>query len=291
MSEPFIGSTSEHSWQQLRSKRYTRLTRDVYVTGEVTLRRRAEAALLLFPEAVLCGRTAALVQKLPVQDDGSIHLSRGLTAPLSERAEITNHRLDILSDEVLVIDGLAMTDGPRTLADLARELSVQELVEVGDPVLRRFGAADVAKAVDRAWGRPGVVTLREAATLLDGGSASPAESRCRVRLHRAGFTELRHGLVIRDQAGEWLAEPDLADARARVAVQHEGEVHFSKGQRQRMHDVARDELSREQGWEVVVSTAVDDADPSRLIRRVAAAYRRAAARLGSHVLPRRLRAA
>jgi hypothetical protein len=102
---------------------------------------------------------------------------------------------------------------------------------------------------------------------------------------------LVHGVVIRDQAGGWLSEPDLADEVAMVAVQHDGLVHLVGSVEQRRTDLHRDELSRQAGWQVVVSTALDDRQPRLLIAKVAAAYHRAALLLGPHVLPPRRRAA
>jgi hypothetical protein len=253
------------------------------------LRTKASAALLLFPDGVMCGVTAAALQGLPVDDDGVVHLTRGQTAPRTSRDEIQVHRLDVRDDEVLVIKSLRMCDGPRTLADLANKLSLEDLVAVADVVARRYGEAALEETVARSWGRPGVVRLREAVRLADRGSDSPAETRARLRLHAAGFEALRHGVHVLDEAGEWLATPDLADRLAKVAVQHEGAVHFEKGERQRIHDVDRDDLTREMGWEVVVSTALDDADPARLIRKVTAAYLRSAQRCGPQVLPEHLR--
>ncbi len=94
---------------------------------------------------------------------------------------------------------------------------------------------------------------------------------------------------MRDGAGGWLGVPDLADPAAKVSVQHEGVVHFEKGADQRRKDVDRDEQVRREGWEVVVSTAIDDAQPSRLVDKVTRAYLRQAQLLGAHVLPPHLR--
>jgi Ribonuclease G/E len=110
-----------------------------------------------------------------------------------------------------------------------------------------------------------------------------------LRLHAAGFTALRHGVVVRDRSGGWLAEPDLADEVARVAVQHDGDVHRRAGARQWQHDVDRDEFTRAHGWQLVVATAEDDRRPYLLVEKTAAAYRRAAALRGRQVLPPHLR--
>jgi hypothetical protein len=291
MAHPFIGSASDISKQRLRGKRFTRLTRDVYIDGANDIWARARAAALVFPDAVMCGSTAALLQNLPVDDDGIVHLCRGQLAARSERPGFKTHRLDIEADEVMVVRGVLVSQGPRTLSDLAAHLSFESLVAVGDVVARRYTRDEIDEAVRRSWGRAGVASLRRAVPLLDGGADSPAETRARLRLHAAGFTALRHKLVVTDEAGGWLAEPDLGDPLARVAVQHDGGVHFDEDPRRRQHDADRDELSRLMDWEVVVSTAKDDRSPDLLVAKVTAAYRRAATRWGDRVLPDHLRAA
>jgi hypothetical protein len=166
---------------------------------------------------------------------------------------------------------------------------LEALVAVGDVVLRRYDEDALRAAVDRRPRRPGLVLARQALPLLDAGADSPAETRARLRLHAAGFTALRHGIVVRDQGGGWLSEPDLADDVAMVAVQHDGLVHVAGKPNQRRKDIARDEVTRQADYDVVVSTALDDAQPEKLIAKVTAAYLRAARLWGPHVLPAHLR--
>ena len=290
-SSPFRGSTSDRSRQELRNSRFRRVSRDLYVLADIglDLRDRVQAAQLVVPEAVPCLATAALLQKLPVDDGGVIHLARGRRGVITVRAGIEVHRLAVRDDELLDVLGLQVTDGPRTLADLSAHLDLEALVAVGDVVLRRYGQPAVEQALHRAMGRPGVARLRQAVPLFDARSDSPAETRGRLRLHAAGFVEMQHGVTIHDEGGTWLVSPDLADEVARVALQHEGAIHFAKGERQRRKDVDRDEISRRSDWEVVVTTALDDAQPARMIDRVTAAYLRQARLLGRRVLPRHLR--
>lgn len=288
----FRGSASGLSKQRLRARGYVQLSRDLYVVrgdDETDLRTRTEAALLIFPGAVPCLQTAALLQKLPVDDDGLVHLARGKKAARSERAGVKVHRIPVESDERLDVEGMPVADGPRTFVDLAGTLSFEGLVAVGDVVLRRYDAAALRSAVDRRRRRPGLPLARRALPLLDAGADSPAETRARLRLHAAGFAAMRHGVVIRDAAGEWLAAPDLADEQARVAVQHDGLVHVVGTPGRRRKDIQRDEVSRQADWEVVVSTALDDARPHLLIEKVTAAYLRAARLRGTDVLPPHLR--
>jgi hypothetical protein len=289
----FVGSESGLSMQRLRGKSLERLSRDLYVPRgtEQDLRTRTTGALFTLPDAVPCSFTSALLQRLPVDDDGMIHLARGRKAARASRAGVKVHRTPVEPDERMVVGNLIIADGPRTFVDLAATLDVEKLAAVGDVVVRRYGLAALDAAVGRRTRRPGLVLARHVLPLLDGAAASPAETRARLRLHAAGFTELRHGVVIRDHAGGWLAEPDLADEAARVAVQHDGIVHLVGSVQQRRNDLHRDELSRQYGWQVVVSTALDDREPHLLMAKVTAAYQRAAQLAGPDVLPGHLRRA
>jgi hypothetical protein len=265
--------------------------REVYAAagGAVDLRIRCEAAQLLFPEAIVCRETAAALLNLPVDDDGLIHLDRGPRAPRSERPQIKTHRYGIAEANVHDLRGLRVADGPCILAHLADELDLEALVVLGDVVLRRWGQAAIDQAVAAHGRRRGAVLLRQAVPLLDPGSASPPETRSRVRLRAAGFTRMEHKVVVRDDDGGWLAELDLGDEVAKVGLQHEGLIHFEKGAKQRRRDAVRDELSRMHDWTLVSTFAQDDADPALLIAKVTAAYHQAGRLHGPGVLPACLR--
>ncbi len=292
----FLGSASGRTRQRLRAKEFVRLSRDLYVVhgDDLDLRTRTEAARLVFPDGVPCLSTAALLQSLPVDDDGLIHLARDRKAARSEREDVRIHRTPVAPDELLDLDGLAVADGPRTFVDLAGILGLEALAAVGDVVLRRYDEEALRAAVDRRPRRPGLPLARRVLPLLDGRADSPAETRTRLRLHAAGFEALVHGVVIRDEGGGWLAAPDLADEEAKVAVQYDGWVHLVSVRPQdqpqaRRREVQRDEVSRQADWDIVVATALDDARPDLLIAKVTAAYHRAARLWGAHVLPPHLR--
>jgi len=283
----FLGSASGLTPQQLRAKRYVRLSRDVYAlrSAIMDLRLRTEGVLLALPDAVPCGLTAALLQGLPVDDDRLLHLARHRKAPRSERPGVKIHRTPVEADERLDLGGLVVADGPRVFVDVARGLDLEALVAVGDVLLRRYGAKALREAVSRRARRLGLPLARVALPLLDAGADSPAESRARLRLHAAGFTGLRHGVVVRGPGGGWLAEPDLGDEVARVALQYDGLVHLEGGLEQRRKDLQRDELTRQADWQVVIATALDDRRPHLLVEKVTDAYRRAGRQHGAHVLP------
>ena len=290
MTSPFLGSSAGLTPQRLRSKRYEQVSRDVYVIRDqvLDLRTRTEAARLVLTDGVPCLRTSALLQALPVDDDGLVHLARSRRAARSERSGVRVHRSPVEPDELLDLDGLGVLDGPRTFVDLAAFLGFEALAAVGDVVLRRYDAASLQAAVDRRPRRPGLVLARRVLPLLDAGAASPAETRARLRLHAASFPALRHGVVVRDNGGGWLAEPDLADEVAKVAVQHDGLVHLLGDPERRRKDLQRDEVTRQADWQVV-ATAIDERQPQLLVAKVTAAYGRAARLWGLKVLPPHLR--
>lgn len=291
MTVPFRGSSSAVSKNRLRGPGYHRIGHDLYVLrdADVDLSARVDAARLVFPDGVPCLFTSALMLKLPVDDDGLVHLDRGPGAARSRRKAIKVHRFGIPKEQQHDLKGIPVADGPRSFADLSEHLGLEALVALGDVVARRWDTEDIEAAVRAHGSRPGAVLLRQALPLLDKGADSPAETRARLRLHAAGFVRLRHKVVVRDVGGGWLGEPDLADEVARVGVQHEGAIHFLKGERQRMKDVGRDEVMRAEGWEIVISTAEDDRRPDKLVTKTTAAYLRQARVLGPGILPEFLR--
>ncbi len=287
----FLGSSSGLTPQRLRARRYERLSRDLYVLrdAERDLVVQLRAVQLALPDAIGCGPTAGQLLGLPVRAAPELHVARPMGSGRSERPGLVTHRWSVDPDEVMEVQGARVTDGPRSFVDLAATLSRLQLIGVGDAVARRWGTDALSAAVRRRARRPGLVRARDVLALLDPGAESPAESRLRIRLHEAGFNRMRHGVIVRDGAGGWLAAPDLADEAARVAVQHDGLVHLLGDPERRRKDIARDEVTRAAGWEVVVSTAIDDRRPEQLIDRVEAAYLRAARWAGPQVLPVHLR--
>lgn len=278
---PFLGSTSSTTRQQRRARRFTRLHRDVFLLqpGASTFESACNAVLLTAPDARLSHTTAARCWALPVDDDELVHLTRAPDAAVSRLAHVRTHRSRLRPEDVDRCHGRPVTSLSRTFVDLAAGLSLVQLVCVGDVVLRRTGAVALTAAVGRAGRRSGVVLARAALPLLDGRSASPGETRTRLLLHEAGFAALVPAVVIRDEGGEWVCEADLGDACAKVGVQYDGLLHFAGDASQRVNDVARDELARAAGWEVVVLTARDLAQPHLAIAKVTAAYGRAGGRV------------
>jgi hypothetical protein len=276
VTEPFRGSGSKLSRQQLRARKYARLHRDVYVLtpADDSLAVRAVAALAAVPDATVSHSTAARLLGLPVDVDAFVHVTRPAGAASSKHPRLKPHRAELPGSDVTVHRGVRVTTPERTFLDLASTLPHTELVVLADAVARTVGLASLSRRVAQAHGVRGVRRARAALALADPGSDSPAETRTRLILRAAGFSRLRHGVDVSDGQGGWLARPDLADEAAKVAVQYDGLVHLGDDPEQRRSDIDRDELLRQHGWQVVVLTAVDLRNPHRMVEKVAAAYAR-----------------
>ena len=228
---------------------------------------RAHAAVLACAEgAVVAGRTAARLHRLPLVDDAdpatgaSEHLlddvvtdgaRRTLRTPDAD-GQVRELRRSArrLRDEEVVRSpgGLRLTSALRTLVDCAALLSFEALVCAVDHALhvRLVDEGDLAQAVEAYAWCPGVVPLRRAVALADGRAESPAETLARLAL-----VPLLPGLVPQHRLvgpdGRVLARYDLADEGLRLAVEADGRAGHA-GEQMVAKDRRRDRVSEQHGW-------------------------------------------
>jgi hypothetical protein len=265
----------------LRGGRFRRVFRQVYVRSDVpdTVFLRADAARLLLPPAVFSHHTAAALRRLPVPRSTDVHVVLPRSKPGPEVAGIRVHRMECGPDEVENVDGRCLTVPSRTWVDLSAHLGFTDLVILGDATLHRFSLEPdvLSEAAERAGRRHGAKQARGTVQHLERRAESPAETRTRLILVRHGLPRPEAGLDLYDEDWCWTARPDLLYRDPPVVIQYDGESHFKDG-RARRQDVARDELTRELNYEVVVVTARDLHQEMRLVDRVMAARERAAGR-------------
>ena len=254
-------------------------------TSTVDLLTTCRALQVAVPDSVVSHESAAALLRLPCRTSRDVHLTRPAGSPPVRRPGVVGHVRRLDEDDVVLLDGVRVTGPLRVLLDLAGVLALSDLVVLGDAVARRIGQQALLDGVREAPRGRGLVRARDAVQLVDPGADSPGETRVRLLLHEAGLVGLRHGVVVRDRAGGWLAAPDLADERSRVAVQYDGLVHLERGARRWQADIDRDELTRSAGWQLVVLTGRDLRLPHVAVAKVRAAYERAAA---AHPLVRQL---
>ena len=242
---------------------------------ETLLDRCGSLAVRLPAEAVYSHSTAAMLLGAPlparVERDSVLHVTVARGRRAVDAEGIVGHQLTMSPSDVTEFQGLRMTTPARTWCDLASLLRLDELVAVGDYLIRRgtplATSGELHSAAIRQVSRIGRQKRMTALPLLSDRAESAAESRLRVLLVLAGFDDLLVNEPVYDDAGRFLARPDLRMRRAPVIVEYEGDYHRTD-RAQWMKDISRVERLQSHGWHVVRVTADDLAHPQALLFRL-----------------------
>ena len=154
---------------------------------------------------------------------------------------------------------------------LARDLSVDGLVEVADAMTRRqhpITTKDcLAEVVAANPGVRGVSKARTAVDLCVEGTDSIPETDLRLLLVKAGFPTPEVNMMVVDPSGQWYYF-DLAYDEYMLAIEYDGAYHV--GDREQMfRDTARRRTLEDMGWRIITVTAADlYRNPSGIIRSV-----------------------
>jgi hypothetical protein len=223
---PFRGSEAVAAGQltraQLRGPRLTRLFRDVYVTSGTTVTHevRCRGATLFLPaDAVITGRSAAVVRGAPLADaDDRVEIIAPLGRRIARRDGLDLRRNDIASGESMPWQAGRLATPLRMALDLALDRPVPVAVADLDVVLRR-GLVDAAALTELVHSRSdrGIRDARLAVSLVDPRAESRPESQVRVLLVLAGFDPVPQ-YWIEDGDGR-IARSDLAFPDYKVAVE------------------------------------------------------------------------
>ena len=220
------------------------------------LDRCAAYAQRMRPCEVFTHRTAAILHGLPVRPpvDGRLDVGAFTPSGLPRAAGVRGHRVRVDDVRIVTVRGRRVVSAVDAWCQLAAELSVRELVIVGDALMRRNHPMatldDLRAAVARHAGRRGHRSLAEAMDLVRPRTDSPAETELRLDVMAHGLPEPQVNLDIFDAHGRRIAIGDLAYAEYRVLVEYDGEQHRTDDA-QYARDVDRlDDLARA-GWRVV----------------------------------------
>jgi hypothetical protein len=213
-------------------------------------------------ESVLSLGSAARLWAAPLpgrlEEDWRIHLSRRRGSSPPRRVNVVGHLLTLLADEIVELDGVRLTSPARTWLDLARALTVDELVVAGDALVCEHGAEfpvprqalcsidELRAMLARHPGSRGVRKARAAVELLRVGADSPPETRLRLALTRAGLPEPVLNHVVWGEAGGPILWPDAAYPQRRIALQYDGGHH--DGAEQYLRDIRRADAAARSGW-------------------------------------------
>lgn len=274
---PFIGTEALASGRVTRRtlrSRHQMIYRNVYLPhGEaLTPVTRAVAGWLW------SGRTATVAGVSAAALHGSRWLDARLPAELNRMTAshadgivIRRERLD--ADEICLIRGIPVTTAARTIFDLGRRKPLTTAIIRLDALSHAAGVdpGEVAVLIERHNGARGLVQLRQALTLMDGGSESPQESRTRLLIVRGGLPPPVTQIVVRDSFGRPFARIDMGWPEYLVGVEFDGAQHWTDP-RQRTADIDRYAELTALGWVIIrVSSDLLRDRPGVVLARVRAA--------------------
>jgi very-short-patch-repair endonuclease len=260
------------TWRQLNRRTWRRLLHDVYVHAAVpvTHELRCEAACLLLPDAVVTGRSAAVLWGVDLagpSDDVEVTLPP--TAGPRRLPGFHVRRAIIPVDHRWRRSDIPVTTAVATAVRLAACIPGDEAVVAVDQMVAA-GVAELAaiRAVAASGRGAGSARARVVCGLADGLAGSPQETRLRLLMRRSRLPDpvAQFRVVVGDAV---VARVDFAWPERKVAVEYDGLWHADD--RQFARDRRRLNLLREAGWTVVFVTAADLHRPDELIARLVAA--------------------
>jgi hypothetical protein len=277
MGEIFIGSEAVASGVVTRHE-LQRWYRPIYPNvhgprgGDISLRGRTVGGWLWSKRnGIVTGVAASALHGAEwVDDDVAIELLWNCTRP-PRGIIVRNERVS--DDELTWVSGLPVTTPARTAFDLGRYLKRGQAVARLDALMRAapFSVEDVMLLTKRYKGARGVAKLKAVLPLVDGGAASPQETRLRLLFIDAGLPKPKTQIAVYDECGEFVRFLDMGWEDFMVGAEYDGDQHrtsrlqYVKDQRVwrklgqlgwhvvRAIKEDRDHELVEQAWEAMVS--------------------------------------
>ncbi len=269
MGDVFIGSeaiaAAALNDYQLR-RWYRRIFRDVYLPkwDEPSLQDRALGAWLWSRRrAVIAGAAASALHGASwVDSDTAIELVSTNARP--QRGLIVRNET-LGPDEMTTVGRLPVTSVARTAFDLGRHLPRGQALARLDALMRAtpFSFEDVSVLAKRYCGARGLRRLAGVLPLVDGGAASPKESRLRLLLVDAGLPKPTTQIPVHD-GWRLVGVLDMGWEDCMVAVEYDGDQHRTD-RRQFVKDIDRLAKFTDLGW--VVIRVVAEHRPDEIVGR------------------------
>lgn len=231
MGKVFLGSEALAAGLVTRhelTRWHRRMFPDVYISKDQTLMLRDRiygAWLWSRRRAVVAGVAASVMHGASYADvDIAIELiARNGRPP----AGLVVRNDTVADDEIVHVGGMPVTTQERTAFDLGRYLPRLATVQRLDAMMwaRQFSVDDVLLLAKRYPGARGLKGLRTALPLVDGGAASPQETRVRLLLIDAGFPRPQTQILVVEGRGRLVAVPDMGWREFGVVVNYDGDHH------------------------------------------------------------------
>lgn len=237
-----VGDASIPSRQHLRSKRFVSPTRGVFMeaSAESDLAATCSAIqLALAPRAVFTHLTSASLRgwRMPVVARLPIIASTTKGSPHHDRRGVYVRRCDVPDWHREVVDGIRVASPEWTIAELAEDLGLIDLVAVIDGVLHE-NATTIARLADSIVpGRRGAKALRDSLAFVDGRSESWWESVLRVA-HQLAEIPVESQVEIVNRAGYFVARADLHIVGTDRYPEYDGAAH--REQTRHVRDLKRE---------------------------------------------------
>ncbi len=255
---------------RLRGHGYVRLGYDLTarIDDAIDPRERLQLLATVLPDdAAFSHGTAAALMGASMDLPGRPHVALTPRRVLPQGRDYVVHARRLEAEDVVTDAGLRLTSGEQTFLDLAAELPSQELVAVGDALLRhgRLSSDGLARRLARAGRVRGVVRARACAGLLSPFAMSRPESLVRYWLLASDLPQPQVQVPVLDRWGHVVAHGDLGYPQWRVLLEYEGRQHAESGQFGR--DIDRYSLMAADGWLVLRFAARHLGGPTVVVRR------------------------
>jgi hypothetical protein len=256
MDDFFLGSQALRSGvvtgHRLRTE-YSPIYPNVYQSAfsEPSLRTRTQGAWLWSGQrATVAGlAAAALLGSQWIDDDAPVELIWRNSHP-PDGLIVRNERLH--DDELTWRARLPVTTPERTAFDLGRHLLRDEAIAKLDALMyaTSFAVEDVLLLAKRYPGARGLRSLRRALRLVDGGAASPQETRLRLLFIDAGLPRPTTQIPVVENNGRLLRMLDMGWEHFMVAAEYDGDLHRTNRRKYVMDLRVLPKIER-MGWQVI----------------------------------------
>lgn len=234
---------------------------------------RVKAALLTqHPNAIAAMQTAAVLRRfrwLPESwavANATVHLAVGQNDAHRQRAGMRLHHRLLTADDVTVVQGIPCMSATRTLVELARDPTLNELlvVQIIDGALRdgHSSRAELLACLSRFPGERYVARARRLVNRSREGVDSPPETTIRLILEDEDI-HVEPGLEICDDDGLVLARADLGIRRYLLWGEYDGFDPHSKKPVFR-GDRVGDRWLHRRGWHTMRFVDIDLQRPDRI---------------------------
>jgi hypothetical protein len=253
----------------LQGSRIVRMQPGVFRLAQTaaTYELQIHAALKVLPHDAALSHVSSLRWRgLAVRPERPLHFSTNSRTHVELPGLVVHRRQGQLHPRL--VRGLPTLGADRTFVDCGTQLSVRELVQIGDWLLAQHETdlATLRSYVIHSH-LDGVIRARDALGMVRDGSESVRESAVRWHLAKAEMPEPEINSDILDALGAFLARGDLVYRQWKVLVEYDG-WHHERDALQRQRDHLRREALEAAGWRVIVITTADMSHPSALVWRV-----------------------